>query len=84
MHQPEQITYNIKTMHIELKKAIVNWMFEHKNEFQLTNATREQFRQYIYTPEGNHIIGGEEVSEFISSVNKNIIHFEQNFKPEKS
>jgi hypothetical protein len=67
-------------MHIELKKAIVNFMFDNLKKFQLTSATRQKFRQYIYTPEGAHCIGGEEVSEFISSVDKNIIHFEAKTK----
>jgi hypothetical protein len=63
-------------MNIELKKAIVNFMFDNINMFGLTSGTRDKFRQYVYTPEGEYCIGGEEVSEFISSVDKNIIHFD--------
>jgi len=57
-------------MNIELKKAIVNFMLANLNEFQLVNRTAEVFRQYIYTPEGNFCIGGEEVSKFISDFSK--------------
>lgn len=62
-------------MHIELKKAIVNYMFENINQFQIVNSTKSEFKQYIYTPEGKYCIGGEEVGEFINSIDKNIIQF---------
>jgi len=54
-------------MNTELKKAIVNFIFENENEFQLHNATSEKFRPYIYDASGNYLIGGEEVSEFITN-----------------
>ena len=57
-------------MYLELKKAIIDWLIENKNEFQRTNACHEHFRQYIYTPEGNYCIGGKVVSEFISNAEK--------------
>ena len=67
-------------MHIELKKAIVNYMFDNANQFQLVNSTKSEFRQYIYTLEGAYIIGGEEVGEFINLVDKEVIHFQLNTK----
>ena len=57
-------------MKTELKKAIIIWMFSHANEFQLLNATTNEFRQYIYTPDGNYCIGGKRVSEFIRVAEK--------------
>lgn len=57
-------------MNLELKKAIVNFMLENSKEFQLLNTTKEIFRQYIYTAEGNFCIGGQEVSEFINNFYK--------------
>lgn len=57
-------------MRKELKLAIINFMFENDKEFQLVNATNEKFRQYIYDNFGNYCIGGEEVHEFILSVDK--------------
>ena len=57
-------------MNTELKKAIVNFIFERESEFQLKNATIEKFRPYIYYPEGNYLIGGEEVSKFIDEIIK--------------
>lgn len=57
-------------MRKELKLDIINFMFENDKEFQLVNATNEKFRQYIYDNSGNYCIGGEEVHEFILSVDK--------------
>ena len=48
-----------------LKKSIIFYILENIDEFQLVNATIENFREYIYTPEGNYLMGGQEVSEFI-------------------
>ena len=50
-----------------LKKAIVNFVMENDKEFQLNNAITEKFRPYIYDPSGNYLIGGEDVSEFITN-----------------
>ena len=52
-------------MRKELKKAIIDYIFENEKEFQLTNSVRTKFRAYIYDGEGNYLIGGKEVSEFI-------------------
>lgn len=61
-------------MHTDLKKAIIDFMFENKNEWQLVNTTKEKFRQYIYTPEGSYCIGGNKVANFIELVYKDIIN----------
>jgi hypothetical protein len=58
----------------ELKQAIVNFIFEHDKEFQINNATTQKFRPYIYDADGEYLIGGKEVSEFITEVIKLIIH----------
>lgn len=50
----------------ELKKAIIDFIFEKEKEFQLHNATIEKFRLYIYDSNGNYLIGGEDVANFIS------------------
>lgn len=57
-------------MNLELKKAIFAYMCDNEKEFQLVNATIDNFRQYIYLPNGEYCIGGEKVSEFISAVDK--------------
>jgi len=49
----------------ELKQAIINFIFENEKEFQLTNTTVDKFRNYIYTPKGDYLIGGEDVRDFI-------------------
>lgn len=52
-------------METELKKAIINFIFENEKEFQLANRTVEKFRPYIYDAHGNYLIGGQKVSTFI-------------------
>ena len=54
----------------ELKKAIIDFIFEKEKEFQLHNATIEKFRPYIYDANGNYLIGGEDVANFISKAIK--------------
>ena len=61
-------------MNEDLKKAIIDYMFSHKKEFQLVNATVEKFRQYIYDETGEYCIGGKKVYEFILLV-EDIISF---------
>lgn len=57
-------------MKTELKKAIINFIFENLNDFQINNATTNKFRPYIYDAEGHYLIGGEEVSNFVSEAIK--------------
>lgn len=57
-------------MYMELKKAVIEWLIENKNEWQRVNACHKHFRQYIYTPDGNYCIGGQVVSEFITNADK--------------
>jgi len=58
----------------ELKQAIVNCIFENEKQFQLINYVKTQFREYIYTSQGNYLIGGEEVGEFIDNAIKLLIN----------
>ena len=57
-------------MRKELKKAIIDFIFDNEKEFQLHNATIEKFRPYIYDANGNYLIGGEDVANFISKAIK--------------
>lgn len=57
-------------MESELKRAIIDFMFENQHESQLLNVTGKEFYQYIYTPDGDHCIGGKKVSEFINAIEK--------------
>ena len=54
-------------MRIELKKAIINFIFANYKAFNLTNLTVDRFRDYIYTKEGEYLIGGEDVYKFIKN-----------------
>lgn len=61
-------------MKTELKKAIVNFIFENEKEFQIINAVKNKFRLYIYDSDGNYLIGGEEVAVFIEDSIELLIH----------
>ena len=54
----------------QLKKVIVNYILDNENVFQLNNHTTKEFSAYIYDKQGEYLIGGEEVSEFISNAVK--------------
>ena len=43
---------------------------KHEKEWQRVNACREAFRQYIFNADGNYLIGGQTVSEFITEADK--------------
>lgn len=57
-------------MHKQLKKEIVMWMLDNENRWQRVNACVEEFKYYIYNPDGNYLIGGEEVADFIKKADK--------------
>lgn len=57
-------------MNKEFKKAIINYIFENQFEFNLVNATTEKFKLYIYDGGGEYLIGGDEVSNFITKAVK--------------
>lgn len=57
-------------MHKELKRVIINWLLDNENTWQRVNVCHDEFKAYIYNADGNYLIGGEEVSEFISKVDK--------------
>ena len=59
-------------MHKELKRAIINWLLDNENEWQRVNACKEEFRPYIYNAEGNYLIGGKEVADFIVNADKTL------------
>lgn len=54
----------------ELKKQIIDWLFLNENEWQRLNACAEKFRDYIYNSEGNYLIGGTDVYNFIKEMDK--------------
>jgi hypothetical protein len=60
-------------MRTELKKAIIDFIFEGEKEFQINNAVTQKFRAYIYDADGNYLIGGKDVSEFIDKAIKLIL-----------
>ena len=57
-------------MNKELKQAIINFIFDNSKDFQLHNAVVSKFKAYIYDPEGNYLIGGKDVANFIDEAIK--------------
>lgn len=57
-----------RTIHPELRRAIVNWLFDNENVFCRSSACSQNFRQYIYDDTGNYIIGGKDIAEYISTM----------------
>lgn len=53
-------------MKYSLMQTIFNYIIENHDEFNLVNATVNEFRLYIYDGEGEYLIGGEQVYEFIT------------------
>lgn len=46
------------------------WLLEHENEWQRVNTCVDEFRNYIYNDNGNFLIGGENVHDFIVKADK--------------
>lgn len=61
-------------MKTELKKVIIDFIFENEKEFQITNTTIEKFRPYIYDSDGHYLIGGGDVSIFIQEAIKLLLN----------
>lgn len=57
-------------MYKELKKAIIDWLLENENQWQRVTVCHEEFRPYIYNADGNYLIGGQNVSDFIKAADK--------------
>ena len=57
-------------MYLELKAAIIQWLIDHQSTWQRVNECHKEFRQYIYDENGNYIIGGKCVSDFIEKADK--------------
>lgn len=54
----------------ELKAEILKWLLEHENEWQRVNACTEAFRQYVYNTDGNFLIGGNIILDFIKEADR--------------
>lgn len=52
-------------MNKQLKQEIINFIFENEKVFQLQSITIGNFKEYIYNSQGNYLIGGKDVAEFI-------------------
>ncbi|MEI8137821.1 MAG: hypothetical protein WCH21_10900 [Bacteroidota bacterium] len=53
-------------MQKELKDAIIKYVQENTNDFQLMNNTTKHFRNYVYGDDGEYLIGGQVVAQFIN------------------
>ena len=57
-------------MNKQLKQEIINFIFENEKVFQLQSITIGNFKEYIYNSQGNYLIGGQDVAEFIGKAVK--------------
>lgn len=57
-------------MRKELKKAIIEWLFDNPKEFCRVIKCMQAFRPYIFDGNGSYLIGGEEVAEFITQADE--------------
>lgn len=57
-------------MNKQLKQEIINFIFENEKVFQLQSITIGNFKEYIYNSQGNYLIGGKGVAEFIGKAVK--------------
>ena len=57
-------------INLELKKAILNFICDEQTVFGINNHTIQAFKEYIYTSEGDYLIGGKEVAQFITDAIK--------------
>lgn len=57
-------------MRKELKKAIIDWLYENENKWQRVNSCTWEFTEYIYNDKGGYLIGGKEVANFIKNAEK--------------
>ncbi len=58
----------------ELKQAIIKYIFDHIYSFQLHNNSVEEFRYYIYDKDGEYLIGGLDVRDFLTKAIELIRH----------
>lgn len=52
-------------MNKHLKDQIIEKVQQNTTEYQLINFITYEFKAYIYDAQGNYLIGGEEVANFI-------------------
>lgn len=52
-------------MQTQLKDKIIKDIQENKDESKIVNFITNYYRDYIYDKQGNYLIGGEEVANFI-------------------
>ncbi len=50
-----------------LKDLIVKYIQNNNGDFQLVNNTIAEFKKYIYTPEGEYLVGGQYIAQFIKN-----------------
>lgn len=62
--------YRVMKRDKELKQAVIKWLFENDKAFNRLQCCMDAFKAYIYDGNGNYLIGGREVAEFIGSADK--------------
>lgn len=62
-------------MNKELKKEIFDYLYENETLWQRVNMCRKEFKEYIYDRNGNYLIDGEIVSNFIELADKLLYNY---------
>lgn len=52
-------------MNQTLKEKIIQSVIDNRNEFQLYNYITNEYKAYIFDTQGEYLIGGEEIANFI-------------------
>lgn len=59
-------------INIELKQAIINYIFENYNLFNRLNNTTHKFKNYIFDENWNYLIWWKDIIEWIEKIDKMI------------
>ena len=59
-----------ETINVNLRIEIVKWFTENINRWQRVISCMDAFRAYIYDADGNYLIGGKDITEFIKYINE--------------
>lgn len=57
-------------INIELKQAIINYIFEKYNVFNRMNNTIDKFKNYIYDENWEYLIWWKDIIEWIQNIDK--------------
>lgn len=57
-------------INLQLKQAIINYIFGNYNLFNRLNCTTKKFKNYIYDENWNYLIWWKDIIEWIEKIDK--------------